>query len=138
MANREKYVKCTTVEFDRMRLNRPVIPYSLMVAASDLLPEAGSDAFSTMAFIPFTFETKYISFQITQELLVPSKLTLLVGKLTFDILLSPKQTTVSHSINTTFQQGEYVKFTVENVNEDSDTDQGDITSFMIFLHGYVM
>ena len=140
MSNKDKYVRCTTLEFERWRVHNPVIPYSLMVAASDFLPEAGSDAFSTQVYIPFCFDVRSISFQTTQEVLFPAKVKLnIVKHQSFEIFVTPKQPTIIQQMQKRFNQGDILTMVVENIDEeDSPHDLGDISSFVVHFHGYVM
>ena len=139
MSNKEKYVRCTTLEFDRWRLHNPVIPYSLLVASTDLLPAAG-DTFSTKSYIPFAFHVTNISFQTTQEIFCPVKVKVnIVGNQSFEVFITPKTPTYTVNTNIKLSPGKYTNIIVENLKEENSIhDLGDISSFILHFHGYVM
>lgn len=139
MSNKEKYVRCTTLEFDRWRLHNPVIPYSLLVASTDLLPAAG-DSFSTKSYIPFQFNVVSISFQTTQEIFYPVKVKInIVGYHSFEVFISPKSSTYTHFVNLKLNANKCINVIVENLEEENSIhDLGDISSFILHFHGHAM
>ena len=107
------------------------IPYSLLVANTESLPEEG-ECFETLAYIPCELKVKSIVLQINQTFDKPSNVSVkLMGK-EYVFHMTPSQTTQHISVNMTIQKESYEKVVIENMTND----EGDVSACSVLLHGY--
>ena len=107
------------------------MPYSLMVAVTESLPEEG-DCFSTTAYCPYKFTVKSVTLQVNQEIEKNTKVNVYIGNKVHNFLVSKASPTVN--VNTQLNLHSYVKVRIENMKDDD----GDISSCSVILHGTVL
>ena len=107
------------------------LPYSLVVAVTESLPEEG-DFFSTTAYCPYKFNVKSITLQVNQEIEKNTKVNVYIGNKVHNFMVS--KTTPTLNINTQLLLQSYINVKIENMKDDD----GDISSCSVILHGTVI
>lgn len=107
------------------------LPYSLVVAVTESLPEEG-DQFSTTAYCPYKFNVKSITLQVNQEIEKNTNVNVYINNKVHKFTVSKNSPTVN--INTQMNLQSYIKVQIENMKDDD----GDISSCSVILHGEVV
>ena len=110
------------------------LPYSLVVATTESLPEEG-DSFTTTTFVPFQFEVKSITLQINQVVQARSKVKVTLCGKQYLFTVSSNEPTVNIQLEKSviINQGGYEKVSIENMPNDD----GDVSACSVLLNGLV-
>ena len=110
------------------------IPYSLVAAVTESLPEEG-ESFSTTAFIPYKFKVKSITLQINQSFDAESKVRVNLCNMNYIFTVTPNKPTMNIELSKTLDicKNSYEKITIENMPNDD----GDVSCCAVILHGLV-
>lgn len=108
------------------------IPYSLLVASTESLPEEG-ESFETTTYIPFEFNVKSITLQINQCFDKPSNVCVNILGNNYIFNMKPDQPTLNLDVNLMLKKACYQRIVIENMKND----EGDVSACVVMLHGFI-
>lgn len=108
------------------------LPYSLVAATTESLPEEG-DVYRTTTFIPFDFKVNSITLQVNQACENVSKVSVRLCKQYFVFTVKPNKTTLNIALtkHILLAQGVYENIEIENMKND----EGDVSACCVILNG---